>query len=168
MAARKQKQQMLLGCEEQTWVSQGWKKVERVWGNGCFVFLALLCNWLMVLFAAATASFSGWLCVFHWTRMLRYGESKHPSCWNAQLKSGWNCEVSAASFCFVGWDLCGPLLEVELCSVKWTWLSSEVNVFKDVLWLMNWTKFAQSLIGLQMLPILSLLKDNQIAGKGWV
>lgn len=25
----------------------------RVLGNGCFVFLALLCNWSMVLFAAA-------------------------------------------------------------------------------------------------------------------
>lgn len=36
----------------------------RVLGNGCFVFLALLCNWSMVLFAAALL-LSGAGCVFH-------------------------------------------------------------------------------------------------------
>lgn len=35
----------------------------RVLGNGCFVFLALLCNWSMVLFAAALL-LSGAGCMF--------------------------------------------------------------------------------------------------------
>lgn len=121
----------------------------------------------MVLFAAVAASFWGWLCVFslNWNVAL-WWKQKHPSCSNLQFKTGWNCAVSAASFCFVGWDLCGPCLEAERCSIKWTWLFSEVGVFKDILWLKNWTRFVQTFLGLQVLLILNLRKSSQIAWKG--
>lgn len=129
----------------------GWKKVGRVWGNGCFVFLALLCNWLMVLFAAAAASFWDWLFFIDLECCIMV-KAETPIRLKCTVKVGLKLCSLGCFFLFreprVVWSPLGG--RTLLNKVNLAFL--EVGVFKDLLWLKNWTRFLQSWLDPHMKP----------------
>lgn len=73
-------------------------------GNGCFVFLALLCKWLMALFAAASLlSGAGCLLLIELECCVTVAE-KHPLCSSAQAGArpcAWSLPCHQREFGFV-------------------------------------------------------------------
>lgn len=69
-------------------------------------------------------------------------------------------------FLFCGLRLVWSLLGGCMLLNKVNLAFSEVGVFKDILWLKNWTRFVQTFPGLQVLLVLNMRKSSQIAWKG--